>query len=257
MIRALLEAALAAIRQGETVALATVVREQGSTPRAAGAQMLIFRDGTARGTIGGGKMEQRVVEEARAALESGQPRLVHHAFPGRSEGEPQAGENDVFIDIAGPSPELLVVGAGHVGQAVAELGAFLGMDCVVFDPRPDCASPERFPRAQQIIIGEPGPELARYAISPQSHIVIVSPSHEQDAEALAAVVRSPAAYIGLIGSRRKIARVMELMKAQGVEQALLDRVHAPIGLEIGAETPQEIAVSILGQIISVARSSRA
>jgi xanthine dehydrogenase accessory factor len=253
MMRLLLEAALEAIRRGERVAFATVVREQGSTPRAAGTKMLVFRDGTTRGTIGGGEMEQRVIEEARAALESGQPRLVPYAFGGRGEGEAWAGQNEVFIEVAGPSAELLIVGAGHVGQAVAELGAFLGMDCVVFDQRPECASPENFPRARQIIVGEPALELGRYAITNQSYIVIVSPSHEQDAKALAAVIRSPAAYIGLIGSRRKIARVVEMMKTQGVAQELLDRVCAPIGLGIGAETPQEIAVSILGQIIATIR----
>jgi xanthine dehydrogenase accessory factor len=255
MMRALLEAALEAMRHGETVALATVVREQGSTPRAAGTQMLVFRDGTTRGTIGGGEMEQRVIEAARAALNAGQPRLVHYTFAGRGEGETRAGENEVFIDIAGPSAELLIVGAGHVGQAVAELGAFLGMECVVFDHRPESSTPERFPRARQIIVGQPGLELGRYTITPQSYIVIVSPSPERDAEALAAVVRSRAAYIGLIGSRRKIVRVMEMMKAQGIEQELLDRVYAPIGLGIGAETPQEIAVSILGQIIATMRGA--
>jgi xanthine dehydrogenase accessory factor len=255
-MRALLEAALEAVSRGQTVALATIVRAEGSTPRAPWTKMLVFRDGTTRGTVGGGEMEQRVVEEALAALELGQPRLAHYTFAGGDEGEKCAGESDVFIDIVGPAKELLIVGAGHVGQAVAELGAFLEMDCVVFDARPECANAQRFPRARQIIVGEPGRELGRYAVTSQSYIVIVTPSPKQDAEALAAVIHSPAAYIGMIGSRGKIRRVAEMLAAQGVAPERLSQVHAPIGLGIGAETPQEIAVSILGQIIATLRSPK-
>ena len=215
-MRQLFEAALEAIRKGETVALATIVRAQGSTPRATGAKMLVLRDGTIRGTIGGG-------------------------------------ENDVFIDVLGPAKELLIVGAGHVGQAVAELGAFLGMDCIVLDHRPEFANQQRFPRATQILVGDTVQSLRQYLITRQTYIVIVTRGHVQDTNALGAVIHSPAAYIGMIGSRRKTTRVMEAMKALGVEQALLDRVCAPIGLKIGAETPEEIAVSIIGQIIAVMR----
>ena len=254
-MRQWLEAALEATRAGETVALATIVRAQGSTPRATGTKMLVFRDGTIKGTIGGGEMERRVIEEAQSALESGQPRMVHYTFREVEQGDVGVcgGENVVFIDVIGPSKELLIVGAGHVGQAVAQLGEFLGMDCIVFDTRPEYANQERFPRARQIIVGPVGQELGQYPITRQSYVVIVTRGHVQDAEALNAVIHSPAAYIGMIGSHRKTGRVFEAMKAQGVEQALLDRVHAPIGLEIGAETPEEIAVSIVGQIIAVMR----
>ena len=254
-MRPLLEAALKATRAGETVALATIVRAQGSTPRATGAKMLVFRDGTIKGTIGGGEMERRVIEEAKSALESGQPRMVHYSFREVEQGDVGVcgGENDVFIDVIGPSKELLIIGAGHVGQAVAQLGEFLGMDCIVFDTRPEYANQERFPRARQIIVGPVGQELGQYPITRQSYVDIVTRGHLQDSEALEVVVRSPAAYIGMIGSRRKTLRVLEMMKAQGIEQELLDRVHAPIGLEIGAETPEEIAVSIMGQIIATMR----
>lgn len=251
-MRQLLEAALQATRTGETVALAIIVRAQGSTPRATGAKMLVFRDGSIKGALGGGEMEQRVIEEAKAALETGQPRLIHYTFREVEQGDVGVcgGENDVYVDVIGPSKELLIVGAGHVGQAVAELGAFLGMDCVVLDNRAEYANPGRFPRARQIIVGEVGQELSKYPISRQSYVVIVTRGHLQDSEALAAVIHSPAAYIGMIGSRRKTTRVYEMIKAQGIGQELLERVHAPIGLDIGAETPEEIAISILGQIIS-------
>ena len=252
-MRQLLEAALQVSRQGETVALATIVRAQGSTPRATGAKMLVFRDGTIKGTIGGGEMEGRVIQEALAALETGQPRMTHYTYRETEEGSVGicGGENDVFIDVLGPAKELLIVGAGHVGQAVAELGAFLGMDCIVMDHRPEFANPQRFPRASHILVGDIVQSLRQYPITRQTYVVIVTRGHVHDTEALGVVVHSPAAYIGMIGSRHKTGRVFEAMRAQGVEQALLDRVHAPIGLEIGAETPEEIAMSIIGQIIAV------
>ena len=254
-MRQLLEAALEATRNGETVALATIVRAQGSTPRATGAKMLVFRDGTIQGTVGGGEMEGRVIQEALAALETGQPRMTHYTYREVEEASVGicGGENDVFIDVLGPAKELLIVGAGHVGQAVAELGAFLGMDCVVMDHRAEFANQQRFPRARQILVGDVVQSLRQYPINRQTYVVIVTRGHVQDTDALGAVIHSPAAYIGMIGSRRKTGRVFEAMKAQGIEQALIDRVHAPIGLEIGAETPEEIAVSIVGQMIAVMR----
>lgn len=254
-MKELLESALDVIRAGETAAMATIVSARGSTPRAVGAKMLVYRDGSIRGTIGGGEMEQRVIQEARAALEAGQPRMAHYELREVEAGDVGAcgGENDIFIEIIGARQELLVVGAGHVGLAVAELGAFVGMNVVVVDDRAEYANAERFPRAKAIIVGDVGAELARYPITRQSHIVIVTRGHQQDEIALAAVVRSKAAYIGMIGSRRKIAQVYKALEAQGVEREWLERVRAPIGLDIGSETPEEIAVSIVAQIIAVMR----
>ena len=181
--------------------------------------------------------------------------MTHYTYRETEEGGVGicGGENDIFIDVLGPAKELLIVGAGHVGQAVAELGAFLGMACVVLDYRPEFANQQRFPRASQILVGDLVQSLRQYPITRQTYIVIATRGHVQDTEALDAVIHSPAAYIGMIGSRRKTAQVMETMKARGVEQALLDRIYAPIGLEIGAETPEEIAVSIIGQIVAVMR----
>jgi xanthine dehydrogenase accessory factor len=249
----LLEEALEAIRKGERVALATIVQSKGSTPRATGAKMLVFLDGAPKGTIGGGEMEGQVIKEALAVLKSGQPRLLHYSFREVEEGGVGicGGENDVFIDVLGPPRQLLIVGAGHVGQAVAELGCFLGLDCIVMDHRAEFANSERFPRARQILLDDVVKSLGEYPINQQTYIVIVTRGHVQDIEALSAVIHCPAAYIGMIGSRRKTERVFEVMRAQGVEQALLNKVHAPIGLDIGAETPEEIAVSIAGQIIAL------
>jgi xanthine dehydrogenase accessory factor len=249
----LLETALESVRKGETVALATIVRAQGSTPRATGAKMLVFRDGSIRGTVGGGEMEGRVIQEALDALQAGQPRIVHYSYREVEEDGVGicGGENDVFIDVIGPPRELLIVGAGHVGRAVAELGVFLDMDCIVMDHRAEFANAERFPSARRILVGDMVESLRQYPITRQTYIVIVTRGHMQDTEALRVVIHSPAAYIGMIGSRRKTEKVYDAMRAEGVEQHLLDRVHAPIGLDLGGETPEEIAVSIIGQIVAV------
>ena len=248
----LLEAALETLRTGETVALATIVRAHGSTPRATGTKMLVYPDGRILGTIGGGEMEKRVVEEAKAALARGGSRLMHYKLQETESGDPGVcgGENDVFIDVMAGKKRLLIIGAGHLGQKVGELGVFLGMDVIVFDDRSNYANKKRFPDAREIIVGDVGEELKRFPITPWCHVVIATRGHELDSVALAAVIDSPARYIGMIGSKRKRERIYGELAAQGINRELLDRVHAPVGLDIGAETPEEIAVSIMAEIVN-------
>lgn len=253
----LLEAALETLRTGETVALATIVRAHGSTPRATGTKMLIYPNGRIMGTIGGGEMEKRVVEEAKAALGRGGSRLIHYKLQEIDYGDPGVcgGENDIFIDVIEGKKRLLIVGAGHLGRKVGDLGVFLGMDVIVFDDRSDYANKERFPDAREIIVGEVGTELKRFSITPWSYVVIATRGHELDSVALASVIDSPARYIGMIGSKRKKEHIFEHLAAQGIKKELLDRVHAPIGLGIGAQTPEEIAVSIMAEIIAEIRGN--
>ncbi|MFP3911919.1 MAG: XdhC family protein [Desulfobacteraceae bacterium] len=251
----LLKTALDVLRTGESVALATIVEARGSTPRAKGAKMLIFSDGSIQGTIGGGDMEHRVIKEALSALEKGVPRMVRYKLKEVEPGHPGVcgGENDIFIDIMAGKKRLLIVGAGHLGQQICRLGAFLGMEVIVFDDRSEYANRERFPDAHQIIVGDVAEELNRFSITPWCHVVLVTRGHELDGVALSAVIGSPARYLGMIGSHTKKAKIYAELREQGVEQELLDRVRAPIGLNIGAETPEEIAVSIMAEIISIGR----
>lgn len=252
----ILESALHTLRTGRSVALATIVGSHGSTPRAIGTKMLILPDGRVAGTIGGGALENQVIQEARSALEAGLPRLVTYTLTEVDPGHMGVcgGKNDIFIDVIAGKKQLLIVGAGHVGQHLSRLGRFAGMDPVVFDDRSDYANRERFPDAREIIVGDVAEELTKYPITPWCHVVIVTRGHELDGVALAAVIRSPARYLGMIGSQTKKAKIYAQLIQQGVEQALLDRVHAPIGLDIGAETPEEIAISIMAEIISIGRS---
>ena len=157
-----------------------------------------------------------------------------------------------FRETLEPPAKLLIVGAGHVGQALAPLAAKLGFAVTVLDDRPDCASAERFPAARRIV-GGIETELARYPLDPQTYVVIVTRGHRHDGRALAAVVGKPAKYLGLIGSRRKVLTIFQDLLEQGVALEQLARVHAPIGLELGAVTVPEIAVSIAAELVAVRR----
>ena len=252
------EGALKTLKAGESVALATIVRSHGSTPRAVGAKMLVFPDGRILGSIGGGAMEKQVIDEAKEAIKSGLPKMVQFKLKEVELGHLGVcgGENDIFIDVIAGKKQLVIVGAGHLGRQISKLGAFLGMDVVVFDDRPEYANEERFPDAREIIVGDVREELQKFPIHSWSHVVIATRGHEQDGVALETVIRSQARYLGMIGSRTKKAKIYSELLQKGIEQELLDRVHSPIGLQIGSETPEEIAIAIMGEIISVGRDAK-
>ena len=245
-----------ALQAGETVALATVINVRGSAPRKVGAKMLIRPDGSILSSIGGGALEATVIEAAKEAIKTGQPRLVHYGLRAdQHKGHLGVcgGDVDVFIDVIKPQPTLLLVGGGHVGRYLAEMAHLLGFRILVVDDREDFASPDRFPHAEKILLGEIESRLEEVPISPDTYVVIATRSHEQDALALERVINSPAAYIGLLGSRRKVALIFKALREKGVSEERLAEVHAPIGLDIGAETPEEIAVSILAEMVLLRR----
>lgn len=163
------------------------------------------------------------------------------------------GQAKTYTETIEPAPKLLIVGAGHVGQALAAIAGPLGFEVSVLDDRADCASVERFPIVKQRLVGEIEDELRRYPVDAQTHVVIVTRGHRHDGRALAAVIHSNAKYIGLIGSRRKVKTIFEDLHSQGVPLEKLARVHAPIGLELGAITVPEIAVSIAAELVAVRR----
>ena len=165
----------------------------------------------------------------------------------------QAGERREFVDEIGPGPRLVIAGAGHVAQAVAEMASKLDVRVTVIDDRADYASEARFPSAEQRVVGEIDEELRRCGIDDNTYVVIVTRGHNRDGQALAAVIDSPARYVGLIGSKRKIKTIFDDLHAAGVPLEKLTRVHAPIGYEIGAVTVPEIAVSICAELVAVKR----
>ncbi len=241
------------VAQGQGVALATLVHVDGSTPREAGAKMVVYPDGRTVGTVGGGAMEAAVIRAATEAIAEGTSRMLRYELRDTERGDPGicGGAADVFVDVALPRPTLLVVGAGHVAMPVAEIGHLCGFRVTVVDDRPDMVGEERFPHAVRRIAGDIVEALANVSITPDTHIFIVTRGHAHDEAALRAVLDSPAAYVGMIGSRRKVRATFDRLIAGGADEELTRRVHAPIGLDIGAQTPAEIAVSILAEIVTL------
>lgn len=248
---ALMRALVTAQEKGTPVVLATVIRARGSVPRHAGAKMLVYEDGHFSGTIGGGEMEARVLAAAQEALATGETRLVPYSLVDPQRGDPGlcGGEVEVYVEPYLPPATVYVIGAGHVGRAVAQLAHWLGYRVVVADDREELATEEHIPDADIYLPGALPTALEQQPLTRSSFVVLVTRNVLIDREILPTVLESPAPYIGLIGSRRRWEHTKELLREDGIDEALFARIHAPIGLELGAETPEEIAVSIMAQII--------
>jgi xanthine dehydrogenase accessory factor len=243
-----------ALERGEAVALVTIVSARGSTPQRVGAKMLVFADGRSVGTIGGGCYESDAFGKARDAIAARKPQLVHYELSddfAQETGLICGGQMDVYIEPIEPSPELYIIGGGHVGYHLARLAHEVGFRVHVVDDREKFANRERFPTAEEVVADDIPTWLAAAALPPHAYAVIVTRGHINDLEALRALAPRELRYLGLIGSRAKIARMYDALTADGIPADQLTRIHAPIGLDIGAVTPQEIAVSILAELIAV------
>jgi len=242
-------------RLGAPAVLCTVVRTRGSVPRHAGAKMLVHAGGRIDGTIGGGELESRVVRDALAALQDGTPRLVRYPLVNPAAGDAGVcgGEVEIFVEPVRPEPTVLVVGGGHVGRALVHLAKWLGFRVVLSDDRPEFCTPEAVPGAD-VYLTMPLVQLAReFQFTSETQIVLTTRNMQVDVVGLPPLLDVPHAYLGVIGSRRRWAAAMAEMEAQGVPREKLARVHAPVGLELNAETPEEIALSILSEIVMLRR----
>jgi xanthine dehydrogenase accessory factor len=233
----------------------TVVRSQGSTPQRAGAKMLVWADGRTLGTIGGGCYENDAFWKARESLSSGRPQLLHYELNddfAQENGLICGGRMDVHIDPLTPSPRLFIIGAGHVGHHLARIAGDVGFRIHVVDDREKFANAERFPGAEVVVQSIPE-WLHRADLPASAYVVVVTRGHQHDLDAMRALAARDLKYLGLIGSRAKVARIYDALLAEGMPAECLQRVHAPIGLDIGAVTPAEIAISILAELIAVTR----
>jgi len=248
-------AALAEVlRAGGRAALVTIVRASGSTPQRVGAKLLVRDDGSTVGTIGGGCYENDAVLKARAAIDDGRPQLLRYDLNddfAEQSGLICGGQMDVFIEPITPPPGLLVVGAGHVGQHVARLAATVGFQVTVVDDREKFANRAHFPAPISVVVHDIPEWLASAALRPDASVVVVTRGHRHDLDALRHLAPRQLRYLGLIGSRAKVARIFEHLAAEGVPGDRLARVYSPIGLDIGAVSPEEIAVSIVAELIAV------
>ena len=254
MNREVFAAVADALERGEPAALVTIVSTLGSTPQRVGAKMLVFADGRIVGTIGGGCYENDAFWKARDAIATRKPQLLHYELSddfAQETGLICGGQMDVYIEPIEPSPELYVVGAGHVGLHLARLASDVGFRVHVADDREKFANRERFPFAVEIVVDDIPAWIARTNLPAHAYAVIVTRGHTNDLEAMRALAPRELRYLGLIGSRAKVARIYEELSKDRMRPEALSRVHAPIGLDIGAVTPQEIAVSILAELIAV------
>ena len=248
-------AALAeALEQGEETALVTIVASNGSTPQRVGAKMLVYADGRTVGTIGGGCYENDAFGRAREAIASKRPVTVKYDLNddfAQESGLVCGGQMEVFIEPVEASPEVFIFGAGHVGYCAAKLAHEVGFRVHVVDDREKFANTERFGPGIDVVVDDIPTWLAARRLPATAYAVIVTRGHRHDLDALRALTASPLRYLGLIGSKAKLRRIFDALQEEGLPADRLANVHAPIGLDIGAITPQEIRVSIVAELIDV------
>src|SRR5262245_33548981 len=243
-----------ALQRGDQVALVTIVASTGSTPQRVGAKMLVYADGRTVGTIGGGCYENEAFWKAREAIKDRRPVTVKYELNddfAQESGLVCGGQMEVFIEPVEAAPEVFVFGAGHVGYFVATMAREVGFKVHVVDDREKFASSERFGEGIDVVVDEIPTWLATHQLPPTAYAVIVTRGHRHDLDALRALASQSLRYVGLIGSRAKVRRIYDALREGGMAPDALRRVQAPIGLDIGAITPQEIAISILAELIAV------
>jgi xanthine dehydrogenase accessory factor len=256
-VKAIQEKILRLIDEGRAFAVATVAETRGSVPGKQGAKMIVLPDGTQFGTVGGAGLEQKVKGLCRKALEEKKGGLASFDLMYYKEGALDSlcgGSVKVLVEYMAPLPHVLIAGGGHCGLEVAKLCDQLGYLHSVLDDRAEYASRERFPNAKQSVQALPEEFFAREDLSGFSHVVLVGWSHKIDTDLLFHLVQKFPGWIGLISSKTKKLEMFRRLKARGIPEEALGRVVAPVGLPIGAVTPAEIAVSILGQIIATVRN---
>jgi len=243
---------------GEAFALATIVRTAGSSPRAVGAKMLVCPAGTISGTIGGGTFEKLVIDDCLSLLKSDARHLLK-TYRFSSTG-PEAtgmycgGEAEVFMEVNAKPERLIVFGGGHVGRELVRLAGGLPFRITVVDDRRDILN--EYPPPVEAVLTDPDYNNNIPPVDKNCYLVIVTRGHKGDQSVLARVIKEECAYIGMIGSKAKVARVFSSLREAGIDRELLGKVHAPIGLDIGAEGPYEIAISIVAEIIAIRVKTR-
>src|SRR5437667_9310006 len=242
--------------EGRRGAVATIVNVRGSIPSFKTAKMLVRDDGSIVGTIGGGCVEAEVWQAAREVMESEKPRTLtfnRNQDPKYDTGLVCGGTLDIFIEPVLPPATLYIFGAGHVAVNLYEVAHHAGFDVTVVDDRETYANRERFPEAEQVIAEDFDKATSQLTPNETSYIVIVTRGHRDDMRVLRWAVQTRARYIGMIGSKRKTIAIFRELTREGLAPELFERVHAPVGLDIGAITPEEIAVAIAAELIATRR----
>ena len=239
------------ISEGQPVALCIITQTTGSTPRRAGTKMLVHPDGSFTGTIGGGEFESKVIKEALKSLKTGKPCLVTYSLKSPEKGDPGicGGQMEVYVEPITKQHTLIIIGAGHIGNALVQLGSWIGFKVVIADDRDGYARKENHSDADEHIEAPINEIIEKLDIHEFSYVVLTTRGVDLDVEILPQIFGSKTAYIGVIGSKRRWHETQRKLLELNIDQKLLDKVHSPMGLEINAETPKEIALSILSEII--------
>lgn len=239
------------IEKEESFAVCTITDSHGSTPRHTGSKMVVYENGDFIGTVGGGELEHRVIDEAWIAIADGIPRKLKYSMTDPARGDPGlcGGQVEVYVEPVLPSPKVIIVGGGHVGKAVSHLAKWLGFRVIVSDDRPEFCTPEANPDADEFCAVPMADIPKNIVINRQTYIILTTRGVTTDIPGLPALLETPAPYLGVIGSRKRWSTTVKGLKDSGISDETIARIHSPIGLELNAETPEEIAVSIMAEII--------
>jgi xanthine dehydrogenase accessory factor len=243
---------------GQKCALATIVDVRGSIPSYESAKLLVREDGSMTGTIGGGCVEAEVWNAAREVIETEKPK--HLTFnlgqdAAYDNGLICGGQLDVFVEPVLPVPHAFIFGAGHISKSLSKVATLAGFATVIVDDRESFANRQRFPEAAEVHAGEYEDVFAKLAINENSYVMIVTRGHRDDMRVLKLAIGTSARYIAMIGSKRKVINVIRELEKEGIPRAAFERIHAPMGLNIGAVSPEEIAISVAAEMIAVRRNA--
>jgi xanthine dehydrogenase accessory factor len=244
-------------RLGQKCALATIVQVNGSIPSYESAKLLVREDGSMLGTIGGGCVEAEVWNVARDVMQSERPRHMNFSLgqdAAYDNGLICGGQLSVFIEPVVPQPRLYIFGAGHISKSISKIATLAGFATIIVDNREAFANPERFPEADEVFAEEYEDVFPKLPIRDTSYLVIVTRGHRDDMRVMRWAVGTNAKYIAMIGSKRKVIGVVKELEKEGIPREAFERAFAPMGLDIGAITPEEIAVSIVAEMIAIRRA---
>lgn len=246
-------------RLGQKCALATIVQVNGSIPSYESAKMLVREDGSIAGTIGGGCVEAEVWNAAREVIDTEKPKHLNFSLgqdAAYDNGLICGGQLNVFIEPVIPQPRALIFGAGHISKSLSKVANLVGFATAIIDNRETFANRERFPEAEEVFAEEYEDVFPKLMVNGSSYIVIVTRGHRDDMRVLRWAVTTQARYIAMIGSKRKVIGVVKELEKENLPRNAFDRVFAPMGFEIGAITPEEIAVSVVAEMIAMRRDPR-
>ncbi len=239
------------LRAGKLVCIATLIETEGSTPRKPGAKLAVSSDGEVVGTIGGGGVEKRVIDEARKVMTGGGVRIIEFDLAGKTPGLDAfcGGKVKIVLEPVGELRRLVIIGAGHIGKALASIAEITGFSVVLVDDREDVLK-DGISENIEVIVASPNSWSQDLVVDETTFIVVATRKHSLDKEWLARIADFNPTYVGMVGSKRKAQAIFEALRQDGISEGFIKNIKVPVGIDIGAETPEEIAVSIMAQIIA-------